>query len=463
MGIALGRTFAIGFAASYLFVASRLRADPHSDAHRHFTHGVELAETGKLQESIDEFERAYEISPRFAVLYNLGQAYGLAGRSVLAASTLRTYLKEGASNIDASRREQVESVIRYHEGRIGRLRVRTEPEGAFVQVDGKSLAPEQDQVVLLSGLHGVSARLHGYETSATSVDVPAGGVLDLVMHLSPTQPLARGWLTFDCVTPDVAVALDGTRVGKLPLPEPLVAKTGSHALRFLREGYSNSVKLVDVATAVVTTVDCGIVRSNLADNGGTAKLRIESSEPDTETFVDGVRFQGEPVAPGAHHVEVRRDGFERWTRTIYTPPRRITIVSATLRPTPSHLREYRREAVDRRTLAYVAGGTGIALGVVAVGLRGLSSSQYSSWRERALASELSLADGVPTPEERAEAIQLREDAVVIDRLDTAAVVVGVSGLGLAVLSAVLLFTGPEPQRYSSGSAAPNPRSLSWSF
>src|SRR5262245_61199389 len=78
--------------------------DPHSAAREHFARGVELVDEGAFEQAAHEFQRAYDLEPNAAVLYNMGQAFAAAGRPVEAVSALARYLEAGGAAIPSTRR-----------------------------------------------------------------------------------------------------------------------------------------------------------------------------------------------------------------------------------------------------------------------------------------------------------------------------------------------------------------------
>jgi len=87
-------------------------------ARKHFDRGLSLAHAGRYSEAIVEFEQAYQLSPHFAVLFNVGQAYAASGQPSQASRAMRRYLVEGGAQIPADRRKQVEQEIARQEQRI---------------------------------------------------------------------------------------------------------------------------------------------------------------------------------------------------------------------------------------------------------------------------------------------------------------------------------------------------------
>src|SRR6185503_7960525 len=114
------RAFAAGLVAAALVCARPVSAettsaapptDAKAKARAHFDRGVVLASEGKLEAAIAEFEDAYEASPHYSVLFNLGQAQAARGHSVEALDAFRRYVADGGSAVSAARRELVQGLI----------------------------------------------------------------------------------------------------------------------------------------------------------------------------------------------------------------------------------------------------------------------------------------------------------------------------------------------------------------
>ena len=98
---------ALALCAAALTPARQAQGDQTQEralARGHFNRGVELAKAGSYEPALAEFERAYQISPHFSVLYNIGQAELALERPRPAGETLRRYLLEGGEQIDPARR-----------------------------------------------------------------------------------------------------------------------------------------------------------------------------------------------------------------------------------------------------------------------------------------------------------------------------------------------------------------------
>ncbi len=112
-------------------------ATPKEEAAQHFAHAMELVREGRIQEGLDEFVRAYELLPHYAVLYNIGRAHADLGQPVQAVETLRRYLELGGQEIRSDRRENVEQDVERLESSIATIDVRVAVAGARVELDGE--------------------------------------------------------------------------------------------------------------------------------------------------------------------------------------------------------------------------------------------------------------------------------------------------------------------------------------
>jgi tetratricopeptide (TPR) repeat protein len=147
--------------------------DPKMLARRHFDRGMELAGEGAYSEALVEFTRAHEISPHFAVLYNIGQAHVALGRPVEAVDALTRYLEQGGAEIPVERRKQVDAEILKQKARIAEVEVRTDVPGAIVSIDGKEIGrtPLSTPIRLAIGTHQIVAAVPGRPSVEQSVTV----------------------------------------------------------------------------------------------------------------------------------------------------------------------------------------------------------------------------------------------------------------------------------------------------
>jgi hypothetical protein len=161
-------------------------ADEREAARAHFKSGLEHVQHGELAAAIEAFESAYQTSPNYAVLYNLGQAYAAVGRRADAVRTLERFLVDGGERIEPERRNAVETMLERERARLGTLELAISPAEAEVFVDGRRRASGRSGPEALDpGEHVVVARLSGYQTRVAAVELAVGQTVRLDLTLEP--------------------------------------------------------------------------------------------------------------------------------------------------------------------------------------------------------------------------------------------------------------------------------------
>lgn len=154
-------------------------------ARSHFKLGVDSYRDGDLTTAMIEFKRAYAAAPNYRLLYNLGQVSRELREYPEAERYFRSYLKEGGSEIDVARRQEVETEIAKVSARIASLVISANESNAELSVDDVVVgrAPLADVVRVSAGQRRVSAVLDGRRV--TKVIDAAGGetlVVELVLE-----------------------------------------------------------------------------------------------------------------------------------------------------------------------------------------------------------------------------------------------------------------------------------------
>jgi len=103
--------------------------DPREVASAHYAEGIELANQGLYQAALEQFNAAYDTSPHFAVLYNVGQAQMALGRPIEARRGAVEIPARRADQVPLRRRAQVQAQIRLLESRLAELSVTTDRPG----------------------------------------------------------------------------------------------------------------------------------------------------------------------------------------------------------------------------------------------------------------------------------------------------------------------------------------------
>ncbi len=175
-------TAALVCAAALAAAGARAQPSPEQSAQVYFDRGLALADRGEWAAAIEAFERAREIAPLPAVLFNLAEARRRAGRAREALDAYIEYLDRAsaASQYRALAQEHVAELER----RLARVRFEVTPEGAEVRVDDGEVAGARREVVLDPGHHAVVVRARGYEPDARGVSLAEGERVTLSIHLA---------------------------------------------------------------------------------------------------------------------------------------------------------------------------------------------------------------------------------------------------------------------------------------
>ena len=229
-------------ALSVALIAPRAtRAGAKEEARKHYDRAIELIDDGQLAEAIVEFQRSYDLTKHFAVLYNIGQVYVSLAKPVEAITAYEGYLDGGGKKIPAARRTEVEHEIARQKARIATLEIHVVPDGAVVRVDGNEIgkSPLAQALSVGIGEHVVSATAEGHDPGEEKVTVAGEDqkVVELVLPkhvveapppvVAPVVPVAP---VLPVEPPVVAPALSAPAVVSAPV-EPTITKQPSKGVR----------------------------------------------------------------------------------------------------------------------------------------------------------------------------------------------------------------------------------------
>jgi hypothetical protein len=188
-------------------------AAPADEASQRFQRGVKLFRERSFDAALADFNRAYELAPNYRVLFNIGQVQVERGDYVAALKIFRQYLSEGGSAIDAARASDVQAEISRLEGRIAKITVTSNVEGAELLVDGEPFGTlPQAHVPVNAGSRRISLRKKGYEGDEIRVMLATGEEktveLKLVQKGSPQASPTPATAAEPTATPASAPAAD---------------------------------------------------------------------------------------------------------------------------------------------------------------------------------------------------------------------------------------------------------------
>lgn len=142
-----------------------------AEAARRYDMGLKLYSEGEFRQAVIEFERTYQITSDYRVLYNIGQVRIQLGNYARATGALNEYLKMGGDKIAADRKKAVEADLEMLASRTGHVRINANVAGADILVDDLSVgqSPLSDAVLLDAGEHKLTAKKSGFDARAVQI------------------------------------------------------------------------------------------------------------------------------------------------------------------------------------------------------------------------------------------------------------------------------------------------------
>ena len=197
-----------------VLVAAPVTVRAETEAETAFAEGVRKFEVGRFDEAIAGFERAYELTNNWELLFNIGITHRRRYDYTKADRALVKYLELGGDKITPERRARVDSeradILRV----AGKIAVRVSVDRANVTADGKIVgaSPLDGPLLLERGPHVIGAGREGYVSATRNVEVAAGASIEVPLELVLATPEIR------IVTKPVGARLtvDGKQVGAAP-------------------------------------------------------------------------------------------------------------------------------------------------------------------------------------------------------------------------------------------------------
>jgi hypothetical protein len=146
-------------------------------ARAHFNTGQAYYQNGRYADAAREFEEAYRLSRRPALLYNMGKSYDGGNDYARALDAYQRFLAAGP--VAAADREFATKRIELLQKMVGKIELAGAVEGSAVTLDGASVGttPLSAPLVVNPGRHQLTLGHEGYATFRTAVNAPVGGTV----------------------------------------------------------------------------------------------------------------------------------------------------------------------------------------------------------------------------------------------------------------------------------------------
>jgi len=174
--------------ATITSVARAQPADAQEEARTHFKAATELYDENNFRGALTEFKRAYELSPSYKLLFNIGQVEMELQDYAEALKAYSRYLREGGSDVPADRVTQLNAEVERLKGRVGYI-IAQATAGAEIVIDNTSIgyAPLPEPVAVNTGRHEITVRAAGRDPLTRVVDVAGKQQLTVVLELAPSS------------------------------------------------------------------------------------------------------------------------------------------------------------------------------------------------------------------------------------------------------------------------------------
>jgi hypothetical protein len=158
-------------------------SEPTPEAREIYRTALELVDKGRFAEALAAFERAYETSPSYVILYNVGKAAVLSGDPARALSAYQCHLEHGGSAVEPSQHSEVMAEIARLKTEVGLVVIEVDQAGAAVEIDGKAVgtSPIEEPVVVNPGKNLV--RVRGSKSESRAIEVEKGARLVVKFEL----------------------------------------------------------------------------------------------------------------------------------------------------------------------------------------------------------------------------------------------------------------------------------------
>ncbi len=239
---------------------SKPAAPALKEAKERYERGRQLYGDRAFEQSLLEFERAYELAPAYRILYNIAQVAMVLNDHPKAICAFDGYLAHG--KIPAKRKAEVQKELVKLRGRVAYLDIKANVDGAEIVLDDLEIgtSPIAKPVMVNAGRHRVTAKLAGRIPSEDSVTLAGQDRATITLELK--KPTGT---TTNIVTP-VPTPVPGQ-----PVPAPV---TPPEKTSYVWVGW--------VVTGVLTAAAVGVGIGALTTADTLGDLREQKNVTATE-------------------------------------------------------------------------------------------------------------------------------------------------------------------------------------
>ena len=237
--------------------------------------------------------------------------------------------------------------------RWANVEITSEPAGATIYAGEERIGVTPTSIELLEGTHQLSVVLDGFRAWDGTVEAEAN--VDQVLPPIRLEP-ANARLLVNSIPRSANVTVNGRYRGQSPITLSL-APGVDYTIGLSKAGYGTASRQVRLNAAASDSITV-----DLSARTGTVTVNVQPA--DAEVYVDGrARGTGSTtleLSSAPRRIEVRKEGYRTWTRTVTPRPGYPQTVTARLRSLAELEREKVQQTVttiDEQALRRVEPGT----------------------------------------------------------------------------------------------------------
>ncbi|NUP10099.1 MAG: PEGA domain-containing protein [Polyangiaceae bacterium] len=147
--------------------------EPTKEAREVYESALEHTRDGRYPEALAAYQRAYDLSPSYVILFNIGKAAELTGDSARAIIAYRCHLEHGGSEIGATKQAEVTASMNALYEKVGLVAFVVDEPGARISIDGSFVGTSPIDVPVPVNPGRRLVRVEGARTESRTIDVEA--------------------------------------------------------------------------------------------------------------------------------------------------------------------------------------------------------------------------------------------------------------------------------------------------
>jgi hypothetical protein len=235
-------------------------AEPSADEHGRTAElkrlGDAAMESLRYGEAVDAYTKAYALEKDPALLYNRGRALQAMGDFPAALEALEGF--DASANAELKARvPKLAELVAEIRAKVATLALTCNVAGARIVLRDKIVGKTPtSRLRINAGTANIEVTADGYFPYTKTVELPAGGVLDLQVTLSPKAKAAV--LALRAPIAGTTAIVDGKVVGNPPVE--VMVDPGSHNIVARAEGYADTKTAFVIAAGERKQVDLSLER-----------------------------------------------------------------------------------------------------------------------------------------------------------------------------------------------------------